>query len=336
MKKPLFVKAAEMYCPLGMSLEAATAAMRAGLDHFRESEFTDFYNSPLSGSYFDDLPKARLDRQVYLFEQVWQGCLARMPDLELEKTPLLLLVAEMPRPDLPRDFGQALFAACTKDRSFHEASRICAWGRAGLGLALPYARKLLEEGAAKQVLIVGVDSLLDFVTLVYFCMENRLISPGNSDGFHPGEGAGALVVSLEEEGEGLYLTGVGQAEEAGHYLQTVQPNRAEGLTSAIRLAVAESGRPLVETSFHYSDCSGESFYFRESVLALVRCFEHTVPEYPHLVVGSTLGETGAAVGPLLLAHCSRLLGREDGFGRRALLHFSADNGKRAAIIAEYH
>jgi len=336
MTRALFVKAADMFCPLGMSLEAATAAMRAGLDHFRETEFTDFYNAPLTGAYIGDLPLTRLERQAYMFYQVVRGCLSRVPSLDMELTPLLLLTTEASRPDLPDDFAQELFAACTGERVFHEASRICAWGRAGLGLALPYAKKLLEEGISENVLIVGVDSLLYYGTLVYFSEGHRLIASGNSDGFHPSEGAGALVVCLEQKGQhGLFITGVGAAEEAGHYLQTERPNRAEGLTSVIRQAVAESDRPLVETDFHYSDCSGESFYFRESALALVRCLERTVPAYPHLVAGSTLGETGAAVGPLLLAHCSRLLGREDGFGRRALLHFSTDNGKRAAIIVEY-
>lgn len=337
MTPTLHIDATGMCCAVGNSTDSASAAMRAGLDHFRNTDYWDFADKPLVGAMLDGLPQGDIVRRVALLFDVAMGeCLRGIPETTWAHIPLLLLTAESDRPGLPENWAQDVFTACTLERAFHSASRICPWGKAGLGLALPYARQLLTDGTAQQVLVAGVDTYFHFAVLTYLMQERRLITGYNSDGFHPGEGAGAVLLSLGKEGQdGLHITGVGSGEEAGHRLQMELPNRADGMVAAMRMAVAECGHKIVETHFHYSDCSGEAFYFKEATHALMRCFEHTIPEYPHLVAGSTLGETGAAVGPLLLAHCTRLLCREDGIGNRALLHFSADDGKRAAVIAEY-
>ncbi len=337
MKPTLHIDATGMFCAVGHSTDAASAAIRAGLDLFQETDFCDLADNPLIGALPDGMPLGELPPHLgKMFEAVLEECMAQAPELIPEQTPLLLLTAEPERPGLPQTWARDVFAACTAAHVFHSTSRICPWGKAGLGLTLPYAERLLTEGAAPRVLIAGVDSYFDFETIMYYLKQARLITGYNSDGFHPGEGAGAVVLSLGKESQpGTHIMGTGFAEETGHRMQRELPNRAEGMTAAIRMAAVQSGHPLSDTCFHYSDCSGEAFYFRETVHALVRCFEHTVPEYPHLTAGSTLGETGAAVGPLLLAHCTRLLCRTDGYGNRALLHFSADDGKRAAVIAEY-
>lgn len=337
MTPTLHIDATGMCCAVGNSTDSASAAMRAGLDHFKNTDFCDFTDKAIVGAMVDGLPLGDIARRVaLLFDVAVQECLGGIPETAWAQIPLLLLTAESERPGMPDTWSQEVFAACTKEYAFHAASRICPWGKAGLGLALPYARQLLTDGTAQNVLVAGVDTYWHFAVLTHLLHERRLITAYNSDGFHPGEGAGAVLLSLGTEGQGgLHVSGVGFGEEAAHRLQNELPNRAEGMVAAMRMAVAECGHKIVETHFHYSDCSGEAFYFKETAHALVRCFEHTIPEYPHLVTGSTLGESGAAVGPLLLAHCTRLLCREDGIGNRALLHFSSDDGKRAAVIVEY-
>lgn len=333
----LRIESTGMCCAVGTNTASASAAIRAGMDHFRETPFWNFADKPLVGAMLDGLPLGDLVRRAaLLFGTAVQECLRDMPHEEHKNIPLLLLTAEPERPGLPENWAQDVFEACTEGWELHPASRICPWGKAGLGLALPYARKLLEEGTATRVLVVGVDTFFSFATLTYYLQERRLITGYNSDGFFPGEGAGAVLLSLgKSEQSGTHITGIGYGEEAGHRLQAELPNRAEGMTNAMRMATAECGHKLTETHFHYSDCSGEAFFVKEATHSLMRCFEHTIPTYPHQLAGSTLGETGAAVGPLLLAQCTRILGREDGIGRRVLLHFSSDNGKCAAVIAEH-
>lgn len=334
----LRIEATGMCCAVGTSTEMASAAIRAGLDHFRESWFLGPGGKPLSCAMLWDVDVWGPPRMGLLFASVLAECREQAPWLQPEETCLMLLVPEPDRPGGNDGWPQALYAACTASASFHATSQICPWGRAGLGPSLLYARDVLARGAVRQVLLAGVDSYLTSAAIESYLARERLLTDEISDGFIPGEGAGAVVLRLDVPGKpGTRITGVGMAEEPAHILQEALPNRADGLVRAIRAAVAECGHELAETDFHMSDGNGNSFYLREAAVALVRTFERPVHNaaYPHKLISSSIGETGAAVGPLLLAFLTRLLPREDGPGRSALLHFSADNGKRAAVIVDH-
>lgn len=332
----LHVDAVGMCCSVGHSADAASAAIRAGMDHFQETDFMDANGQPLLGAPVSGMGGSGIFRLAALFKSVLWECLRQTPSLCMEQTALLLLVAEQERPGFPPTWAQDLYDICTQGLSFHEASRICPWGKAALGPALLYGRGILEQGRVKRLMVIGVDSYLFYKTTRLYIFQKRLLVPGNSDGFIPGEGAGAALISLgQPRQKGLFVSGIGCAEEPACLTQTRLSNMGRGMSKAIRNAVAECSFPLAETHMHLSDCSGEAFFFREIITALTRCFEHDVPAYPHVVAGSCLGETGAAVGPLLLAHATRLLCRPDGYGNRALLHCSGENGACAALMLEY-
>jgi 3-oxoacyl-[acyl-carrier-protein] synthase-1 len=99
--------------------------------------------------------------------------------------------------------------------------------------------------------------------------------------------------------------------------------------------VADSGSPLTEPLFHISAVSHESFYFRETELAVLRSLEHKVSDYPHLMLSSSIGEVGAASGPLMLAYLASVMPRKDGPGKRGLIHLSNDTGQRTAAIVKW-
>ncbi|HBZ6169076.1 TPA: hypothetical protein ML354_001758 [Salmonella enterica] len=84
-----------------------------------------------------------------------------------------------------------------------------------------------------------------------------------------------------------------------------------------------------------SAVSHESFYFRETELAVLRSLEHKVPDYPHLMLTSSTGEVGAASGPLILAYLASVMYRKDGPGKKGLIHLSGDTGQRAAAIVNW-
>ncbi|EMM4086142.1 hypothetical protein WAC87_004154 [Shigella flexneri] len=84
-----------------------------------------------------------------------------------------------------------------------------------------------------------------------------------------------------------------------------------------------------------SAVSHESFYFRETELAVLRSLEHKVADYPHLMLTSSTGEIGAASGPLTLAYLASVMSRQDGPGKKGLLHLSGDTGQRAAAIVQW-
>lgn len=333
----LHIKAAGMCCAVGYSVAAATAAMGAGMDHFRQSWFRDAQGKPLSCAMIWGLDQWGPARMGAMFASVLSEC-STQTNLDPAKTALLLLVPDADRPGADVHWPQEIYEHCTRGLPFHAASRICPWDRAGIGQALIHARTLLTTGVVLQVLLAGVDSYLNAVTINALLEDERLLCNDVSDGFIPGEGAGAVLLGLatpESSGQnrGLRISGVGTGFEPAHILQHEVPNRAHGLVEALRAAVVESKEPLANLQFHMNDNSGVSYYSTESAMAMMRGLEHKVPNFPYILPATYFGETGAAAGPLMLASLTRIMPR-DGFSR-GLVHCSADNGHRAAMIVEY-
>ena len=332
----LQLTAAGMCCAVGYSTAAATAAMRAGMDHFRETEFIGPQGLPLIGAQlygFDQWGPARMG---WMFQRALAECLSKDKLLKPEETCLLLIVPESNRPGANQDWPRQIYTACTVQHRFHASSRIAPLGKAGLIPALVLAQEFLRKQEVRRVLVAGVDSLFTAGAISYYLEQRRLLTVDNNDGFIPGEGAGAIVLARpDERRDALLITGVGLGLESAHILQNEKSNRASGLCAAIREAVADCGRPLAETLFHMSAFGHESYYFREAESAISRSLEHKVPSYPHIMLTSGTGEVGAASGPLMLAYLEAVMQRSDGPGQKGLIHLSADAGERSAAIVEW-
>lgn len=330
----LQIIASGMCCSVGYSVAAASAAVRAAVDNFRETDFREPDGNLLIGTQLYQADVWGTARFVEMFENALAECLSRSPFVDFSQTPLLLLLSEQDRPGA--DHSWIVGALSNTQYRFHEKSAVFFDGRAGVANALLRARNLLTEHNIAHVVIIGVDSYFTLGTINYYLSANRLLTDKNSDGFIPGEGAGAIVVCRAAENmAGLKITGIGTAYEDAHILRQDRPNRAQGLSTAIGNALKEAGCPLSRTHFHIGDVSGEAYYFREISLALTRCFDEAAPDYPHLGFANAVGETGAAVGPLILAYLNDILRRDDRPGTHGLVHFSSDAGQRAALVAEY-
>lgn len=326
-----------MCCAVGFSAPAARAAIRAGLDRFRESAFVDERGRALVTA---SLPLGDVwgpRRLAMMFEAAFRECVEGAESVEAGATAVLLLTAEAGRPGAYATWPRACFEACAAAAggTFHAASRALPLGRAGIAAALLEARALLAERQVKRVVVGGVDSYLNAHAMNHFLRRGRVLSTDSSSGFIPGEGAGALLVELAPRTEaGLFVVGVGVAEETAT-VDNDLPVRAQGLTRAIRGALSESGYRMSELHFRVSDIAGEPFYFNESGLALTRAFDRRVPEFPLFHITDSVGETGAAIGPLSLAHLAGAMPRGHAPGTRALFHLAGDGGARAGVVVEY-
>lgn len=335
---PLRVVAGGICCAVGYEAEAANCALRAGLDHFRESAFVSRGGDPVRVACLpetDTWGAARLGR--------WTGlaiaqCLAAVPPAERDAIPAMLVG---PDPERPMNATRVQFETLhrvqdTLRMRFARSSRLFPGGRAALGAALAHAWQLLARGEARRVLLAGFDSYLDAATINHYLHAERLLVPGNRDGFLPGEAAAAVLLEVgEPTAGGLHLVGLGLGEEPGRPDGSV-PSRAQGLSHAIRAALAEAGIDANALEFRLSDQNGEAFFAREAANALTRAAEPGGRQPITLTTADCTGEIGAATGPLMLAWLHRLLPLPDAPGRCGLIHLASDQGARCALVVRQH
>ncbi|MDK2123363.1 hypothetical protein [Parachitinimonas caeni] len=338
---PLSIAAAGLCCAVGHSLAAASAAIRAGMDHFQESQYvTQEGYRLLTARLPDDTlwGKARLARWISL---AIADCLRGLAVLDTRQIPVIWLAPEQERAGYDADWYREAFdlALHQLQASFHTHSGVLPHGRAGLAPALQQAANWIASGEVQQVLLVGADSLLEAPTINAYLQAHRLQAPGNVDGFIPGEAAAALLLTTASLAPtGLVLCGAGMALEPGRIDGSV-PSRAQGLSAAIRAALAAANLDFAALDFRFSDQNGESFYAKEAANALSR----VTPVHGHqlrlMTLADCLGEVGAATGPAMLAYLHSLRQKRGHYrpplGPTGLLHLANDNGLRSAVVVEY-
>jgi 3-oxoacyl-[acyl-carrier-protein] synthase-1 len=335
MKPPLVITGSGMCCPLGFDAPSTRAAIRAGLCHFEESDFLDARGQRVLVARvpLGDIWGPR--RLATMFELALTECTASASDFDPALTALLLTVADRGRAGYSDSWAHACFNACSSvvGKPFHPESRVLPLGRAGIGPALTGAHTLLVKGYVKRVVVAGVDSYLNAHSINHFLRKVRILSVGASDGFVPGEGAGALLVELASAARpaSIRVLGVGVADEPAT-LDNDEPQLARGLAAAARQALSTSGYHANDMGFRLADLSGESFFFREAAIVSTRLLDHPTGRMPLLHLGDCVGETGAAVGPLSLAYLAGAMPRGHTPGALGLAHFASDGGARAALV----
>jgi 3-oxoacyl-[acyl-carrier-protein] synthase-1 len=352
----LGIRAAGLCCAVGYHLSAAACAIRANMDHFQESEFQSRLGDALLVAR---LPETQLWGQARLarwLELAIADCLQHAPELDTRNIPLLWIAPQPGRngathadaddrkngqenasdnPDL--DWYAEVFDLAVKQlgKQFHPSSAVLPQGRAGLAAALAQAMLLVQDAQHPYVLLAGVDSYLDAATINHYLQDERLQVPGNSDGFIPGEAAAAVLLhKVDAHDVGVHITGYGQGQEAGRPDGSV-PSRAQGLSQAVRAALASSRQHYDDLAFRISDQNGEAFFAREAANAMTRVAPTGGQKLPLLTMADCLGEIGAATGPAMLAYLARLMPHHASPGHNALLHLANDNGLRCAVVLHY-
>lgn len=276
------------------------------------------------------------DRLQAMAVQAAQEALAGVPASEWGAMPLLLCVAERERPGRMAGLDEALLdqIQTALGARFSADSSVVAQGRVSVAVALALARKLLEARRAQRVLILAVDSLLHWPTVSHYDRVGRLLREDQSNGFMMGEGAGALLVGAPRSGPQLLCTGMGFAIESAH-LDSEAPLRADGLSAAIKEAVADAGWQMRDLDYRITDLSGEQYYFKEAALALQRTLHEPKPEFDLWHPAECTGEAGALAGAAIIA-LAEAAGRK-GYARgpQVLAHMANDAGPRAALTLQY-
>lgn len=323
---------------VGQTAAQTCAAFRAKISNPSETRFID------SGGQWI------MAHQVEL-AQPWRGLtkLAKMAALAIEEAlqdlprpqwsgvPLLLCVAEAERPGRLDGLDDRLFLQIQEElgSTFAADSAIITQGRVGVAVALLQARKLITETGHARVLIAATDSLLTWPTLSHYEREGRLLTERNSNGFMPGEGAGALLIQPTQGQAGeLVCSGIGFGREAAH-IDSGEPLRADGLSQALKSALADAGCAMHDFDYRIADLSGEQYYFKEAALALSRTLRQRKESFDLWHPAESIGETGATSGASVIALAHAACRKAYSPSPNILAHMANDAGQRAALALQY-
>ncbi len=335
---PIAIHRTGLVTSVGLTAASSCAAFRAKLTNPTETRFMD------SGGEWI------MAHQVPL-EQPWRGLtkLAKMAAMVIEETlegvpkkewatlPLILCVAESDRPGRMEGLDDELVRMIQDElgASFAPQFGMVRQGRVGVAVALAQARALMAQTKPPRVLIVATDSLLSWPTLRHYEQSGRLLAEVNSNGFMPGEGAGALLVGVPSGAAGeLACTGIGFALEPAH-IDSHEPLRGDGLSQAVKAALADAGSAMHDMDYRITDNSGEHYYFKEAALALSRTLRVRKEEFDLWHPAECTGEIGAASGMAIISTARAACEKQYGQGPNILAHMANDAGQRAALTLQH-
>lgn len=335
--RPLAIQRTGLLTAVGGNAPASCAAFRAKVNNPTPTRFMNGCGDWILAHAVDLPPEFRgLDRLKAMAHQVMTEVLQGLDQAAREAMPLLLCVAERERPGRCQGLDEALLDQLQQTMGCRFATDTCVipQGRVAVAVALAMARKILDADRAQQVLIVAVDSLLEWSTLSHFDRVRRLLTEDNSNGFMAGEGAGALIVGHPGPGARLLCTGMGFAVEKAH-IDSEEPLRADGLSTAIREAVADAALGVVDFDYRITDLSGEQYYFKEAALALQRTLHQPKPEFDIWHPAECTGEAGALAGAAIIALADAAARKGFAKGPNVIAHMANDAGPRAALALQF-
>lgn len=337
MSTPVAVVGTALVTSVGLSAPAACAAIRAGLTNPSATRFIDSAGEWIMAHQVPLEPSLRGRAKLITMATIAiRECLAKQTAQEWSSVPLLLCVAEEARPARLDALENELFAdiEAQLEVKFSRRSLVIPHGRVSVAVALMHAREMIVSGAAPYVLIAATDTLLNGPTLQAYDAEHRLLTQQSSNGFMPGEGAGALLIGPASVGPQLLCTGLGFATEPAT-IASEQPLRGEGLTQAIKGALRDAGCEMHHMDFRIADISGEQYYFKEAALALSRTLRELKEEFDLWHPAECIGEAGAVAGVAAIAVADAACRKAYANGPNILCHAANDDGRRAAIILQY-
>lgn len=333
---PVAILSTGLVTSVGLSAAASCAAIRAKISNPTETRFIDSRGEWIMAHQVPLAPPWRGRLRLVKMAAIAIGeCMGGADASAWRAVPMLLCLAEKDRPGRLADIDDALFTEIERElgMKFAPDSAVIAHGRVSAAIAMARARTLLHEQQVEQVLIAAVDSLLAGPTLAALEHGARLLTHQNSNGFIPGEAASAVLVGRPSVYAPVQLvcTGLGFGVEQA-VINSGDPLRAEGLTAAIRTALADAGCEMQDLDFRIVDVSGEQYHFKEAALAVSRILRIRKNHFYMWHPADCIGEVGAAAGPAIFSVASAAARKGYADGNKLLCHFGNDAGQRASAV----
>jgi 3-oxoacyl-[acyl-carrier-protein] synthase-1 len=333
----LHIVSTGMVTAVGLDAPSSCAAMRARLDGFQETRFLGLDSNWLVGAPVP-LPRNWIGqkRMVRLAAGAVMDALAAAPGAEADLV-LILCLAEDTRPGRPVTDPETFLRdlAAIVGLPARTRTQLIAYGRPSGFAALDRASKLLADGAAGHVLILGVDSYLTVASVTHYLAARRLLGPDNANGFIPGEAAAAVLVGSTGA---LRLAGLGLAREPAFIYNgrgedgTHLPLRGDGMTTAYKAALDAANVDLAHIEYRIGDLVGEQYFFKQSTLASLRLERGRTAFQDFWSPGENLGNVGAAVVPVMIGMALAAAVKGYAPGSPVLIEASGDDGACGAAV----
>jgi 3-oxoacyl-[acyl-carrier-protein] synthase-1 len=332
---PVYIQAAGMACPVGLTWPSSCAAMRAGITRKSFSPYRDNEGHEIVASYLRDYIRedaSAEERWLSLLAWALKDIARQSAQSVLEHTPLLLA---LPLSRAGRSYPTSLIAEDLSTRLELRMApshiRIFTEGAYGSYVALEQGRALVRTG--QPCIVAAAESMLCARTLLRLSEQQRLLVEGHSDGIIPGEAAAAVLLTQDKKHALATVRGLGFGKEPASFGNDV-PLRADGVVAAARAALLEANLQLHEIDFRFSDAAGESFSFKEQALLVSRLLGERRARFPLWLPAETLGDTGAASGLCGMLWAVASWARKYAPGPRAIGFAGNDEGARAAVVIE--
>ncbi len=338
---PLALTAMSARTAVGDDIEETCASIRAGIVRLREH---DSYRSLSTDGPGELLVTGRVDgldpalkgaaRLIELLVPVIEDVLRR-GDLSPFDCARVGLLLALPAPDsvvdtwhLEETFVDLLLGRLSL--GFGQ-TRVSQHGSCGALELCTEANALLAGGLVDACIVAGVDSYLSPDRIGPLDEAYRLKSRRNVDGFVPGEGAVALLfesasrITRREARVLGRIMAVGVGDEP-NVMGGDRPSSGRGLCGALRAALADE--PI---RYGLCDMNGESYRGFEWGIVRARLGEQLAHVEQWVFPALSMGEIGAAAGPLMIAMAVEAFRREYAPAGDVVVGASSDGPRRAAV-----
>ncbi|RUV44936.1 MAG: hypothetical protein EOQ55_23220 [Mesorhizobium sp.] len=340
MKRPLYLAGGGAVTPAGLNARQTIAAIRASLSAFEEISLAEPFGISQIVARIPTHRHLRRNEGEWLVNMAARAIKEALGTDEpgvAAATALLITAPESFRnhpgfEDIPASDFLAAVGDATGLR-FHHASRVIDGGAAASVGLIERALGLMEEQGVAQVLLGGVDSLVNDTDLGRLSRTGRLQGADNAQGLVPGEAA--VFVRLQREPRRgpvvAAIHGVGMAQETDSILSE-RYSQGRAMLGALRGAVSGSGPSEPDIDFVVSNGNGERYHGWEMLIARPRFYRTHRTLMATAYPAMTVGDTGAASGALTLMLAADSLVQDYAPGSIAMCEVASENGLRAAAV----
>ena len=222
----------------------------------------------------------------------------------------------------------------------HEAQATTSLaGRTGINQLLKQAIEQLRQGYIQRAIVGGIDSFLDYNTLMWLNNTGRLKTEENPVGFQPGEGAVFLVLEASHARTGNPTRAMATIEQVSFgqefcaFSKQGQPTGA-GTFRAIREIQADCLPTKSQTSWLLSDMNGEPYRAMDLSQALLKASHRWPSSFSSPNVwfpAMNFGDTGSAASAVAIAVAARALQSGNAPRQQATVLTASDATERSAV-----